>query len=339
MVGDEVADQPLWPTCGSCGRSLWQGRCGRRVCESGWPAYATRYGKILKAALIAAEADGKDIDLFTVTAPGRKLLPFDPAVCAHRGRHRHSGPEGCRVYADLARRWNRDAQKRWSKLYHAAIEEVRRRHPKMALRIAALVPEPQARGLIHLHAAVSRRRGNLIDRMASDALLRALKRLAPAYGFSGDMTRGVTREKPGRFGKASHLASYLATYLRPSPRRKHDLRALLADLEVGARRHPVTGRRLENVRALYVDRELQRASGVTMAYLRFQSALWVCGWSNDAAERLWKELGARLTVEGVKRAPPPEPRPRPRRGLWWMPHLVNASRLPPYAGPGTDPLF
>src|SRR5436189_283954 len=52
--------------------------------------------------------------MFSVTAPGADLYPFDPRFCSHSPSERCSGAIGCRVTPDLAAAFNRQAGSWWS---------------------------------------------------------------------------------------------------------------------------------------------------------------------------------------------------------------------------------
>jgi len=58
--------------------------------------------------------------MFSVTAPGADLFPFDSQFCSHRPVHRCSGVLGCRVNPEAAEAFNRNVGKWWSELHRAA---------------------------------------------------------------------------------------------------------------------------------------------------------------------------------------------------------------------------
>lgn len=58
--------------------------------------------------------------MFSVTAPGADLYPFDSRLCSHSPSQRCSGRLGCGVNSDAARAFNQHAGKWWSQLHRAA---------------------------------------------------------------------------------------------------------------------------------------------------------------------------------------------------------------------------
>ena len=58
--------------------------------------------------------------MFTVTAPGADVFPFDARFCVHSPSQKCSGRIGCRVDPDAAEAFNKIAGKWWSQLHRAA---------------------------------------------------------------------------------------------------------------------------------------------------------------------------------------------------------------------------
>jgi hypothetical protein len=83
--------------------------------------------------------------MFSVTAPGSELYPFDPTFCSHPPGETCSGKRGCRVNPEVAKAFNAHAGKWWSELHRAA--KVRAdRATGFKGKIAARVWEKQKRG-------------------------------------------------------------------------------------------------------------------------------------------------------------------------------------------------
>jgi hypothetical protein len=92
--------------------------------------------------------------MFSVTAPGSELYPFDPRFCSHPFAERCSGKRGCRVNPEIAKAFIAHAGKWWSELHRTA--KVRAdRATGFKGKLAARVGEKQQRGLAHLHGVIS----------------------------------------------------------------------------------------------------------------------------------------------------------------------------------------
>jgi hypothetical protein len=193
--------------------------------------------------------------MFSVTAPGSDLYPFDPRFCSHSPSRRCSGALGCRVAPELAAAFNRRAGKWWSELHRAA--KVRAdRATGFKGRLAARVWEKQKRGLAHLHGVIS------VESPAhvrwAEAYITALRELAPRYGFGFvDGWHKVGR----KFWPSVQAAAYLSGYFAGGRGRKMAIteNVLAGDLP-----------RL----VVFVGRDLTSETGCTMRSLRTARRLW-----------------------------------------------------------------
>lgn len=79
----------------SCGRPIPEGvmRCSSRTC----PEYAPTWARDTRRRLLENLRIVPLTVMFSLTAPGADLYPFDPRFCSHLPRQRCSGALGCRV--------------------------------------------------------------------------------------------------------------------------------------------------------------------------------------------------------------------------------------------------
>jgi hypothetical protein len=86
----------------NCGRPIPDGvaRCSARTCPEFAPIWARDTRRRLRENLRTVPY----AVMFTVTAPGSAVYPFDPELCVRRPVHRCSGAIGCRVNPAAARR-------------------------------------------------------------------------------------------------------------------------------------------------------------------------------------------------------------------------------------------
>jgi hypothetical protein len=200
---------------------------------------------MMRTNLMAYEGD---VFLVTVTAPDAKALPWDEAHCRHRGPHRHSGADGCRVVLHRAQMWNREARRHWSRMHRTAQQKVKRdlgRGP----RILGYVWQEQRRGVFHLHLVLGYA---WRDREAADAYVALIRRRVGRHSF-GFID---ARNRDGKTGRSTVMASLAAaTYLVNYATESSQLRALI---ENPAR----------PTRPVYVSRELSRQTMCTMRRLR-----------------------------------------------------------------------
>lgn len=237
----------------SCGRPIPEEatRCSSRTC----PEFAPIWARDTRRRLFVNLEQLKQSVMFSVTAPGSELYPFDPAFCSHPPGERCSGGRGCRVNPDMAEAFNRRAGKWWSELHRAA--KVRAdRATGIKGKLAARVWEKQKRGVAHLHGVIS------VESPAhvrwAEAYVTALREKAPRYGFGFvDGWHKVGR----RFWPGAQAAAYLSSYF------------------VGRRGGKVAI--TENVLAgdlprvvVFVGRDLTAQSGCTMRSLRDARRLW-----------------------------------------------------------------
>jgi hypothetical protein len=199
--------------------------------------------------------------MFSVTAPGADLYPFDPAFCSHGTAVTCSGRIGCRVNLELARAFNGHAGKWWSDLHRRAKIRADRATGHKG-RILARVWEKQARGLAHLHGVIAV--STPAERAWAKAYLEALRELAPRHGFGFvDGWEKVSR----RFWPGDQAGAYLSGYFVSGRGRKASLteNVVAGDLP-----------RL----VVYVGRHLTAQTGVTMRSLRLARKLWAhrSGW-------------------------------------------------------------
>jgi hypothetical protein len=133
--------------------------------------------------------------MFSVTAPGSDLYPFDPRFCSHRPVESCSGVKGCRVDPE-AGGW-------WSELHRAAKTRADRETAHKG-RLLVRVWEKQARGLAHVHGVIGV--GGAIEIRWAEAYVGALREMAPSYGFGFvDGWRMIGR----RFRPGAQAAAYL----------------------------------------------------------------------------------------------------------------------------------
>jgi hypothetical protein len=193
--------------------------------------------------------------MFSVTAPGADLYPFDPRLCLHSPDEKCSGRSGCRVDPAMAEAFNRRAGKWWSELHRAAKTRADRQAGRKGTLLVR-VWEKQARGLAHLHGVLSVE--TPADVAWARAYLIALREMAPRYGFG--FVDGW--EKVGRkFWPGVQAAAYLSSYFAGGRGRKMAIteNVLAGDLP-----------RL----VVFVGRDLTSRTGCTMRNLRNARRLW-----------------------------------------------------------------
>jgi hypothetical protein len=223
--------------------------------------------------------------MFSVTAPGSDLYPFDPSLCSHPPGERCSGRRGCRVNPDTAKAFNGHAGKWFSQLHRAA--KVRAdRATGFKGTLAARVWEKQKRGLAHLHGVIP------VETPAqvrwAEAYVTALREMAPRYGFGFvDGWHKVGR----RFWPGTQAAAYLSSYFAGGRGRKMAIteNVLAGDLP-----------RL----VVFVGRDLTTKSGCTMRSLRHARRLWASrkGVATPPPVTYREWLAAAKMLEGVRRA-------------------------------------
>jgi hypothetical protein len=250
--GRARGDRRAFHRC-SCGRPipLEVRRCSSRTC----PEFAPTWARDTRRRLLENLRLVKLSVMFSVTAPGADLYPFDPRFCAHSPGEKCSGRIGCRVDPATAEAFNRKAGKWWSELHRAAKTRADRSTGRKG-KLAARVWEKQARGLAHLHGVLAVEAP--ADVAWAKAYLTALREMAPRYGFG--FVDGW--EKVGRkYWPGDQAGAYLSSYF----------------VRGRGRKAPIT----ENVMAddlprvvVFVGRDLTARTGCTMRSLRNARRLW-----------------------------------------------------------------
>ena len=87
-----------WHRC-KCGRPIPENvrRCSSRTC----PEFAPTWARDTRRRLFVNLEQLQLSVMFSVTAPGADLYPFDPRFCSHLPSQRCSGAIGCRVDPEL----------------------------------------------------------------------------------------------------------------------------------------------------------------------------------------------------------------------------------------------
>ena len=248
----------------SCGRAIPVGvkRCSSRTC----PEFAPIWARDTRRRLLENLRLVKLSVMFSVTAPGADLYPFDPRFCSHSASQRCSGRNGCRVDPVLAEAFNRKAGEWWSELHRAAKTRADRATGHKG-RIAARVWEKQKRGLAHVHGVIT---VSTPDELAwAEVYVTALREMARRYGFG--FVDGW--EKIGRrFWPGDQAGAYLSSYF----------------VRGRGGKAPIT----ENVLAgdlprlvVFVGRDLTARTGCTMRNLRNARRLWAC--REGLSEKPW----------------------------------------------------
>lgn len=228
--------------CAGCGRSLFFGRsCRTRRC----PSYAGIWARDVQRVLFENVGSCGRVTMTSVTAPGADVLPWG---CSES--HAHSGLKGCRVEAMAARRWNRRAPAKWSKMHRAACQWVVRQGFKSPL--AAKVWEEQKRGVIHLHVVLRAETGEEFH--VAQLYVRRLRLIAAEYEFG--FVDIKLRRQDGR-----EAAAYLSSYFVTGKGGKASIRESVLSEEVPSS-------------MFYVARNLTEQTGCTMRSLRLRRRLW-----------------------------------------------------------------
>lgn len=238
--------------------------CKRRTCPHYAPKYLRRFAEVVRCAL--AQWKGQTT-IATLTAPGSDLLPWDESLCRIEGPHKHSGPNGCQVNPWVAAEWNRTVTKRLSDLCNRARVNVTRRGlpaPSTLARVLEL-----KRGVFHAHVVLG---FSWAERAGLDAYLDELDELRGEFGF-GTAAGGFDRGAPGKFD-AVGAGAYTSKYLRPDGAKGSFVPALL-NLEAITPTNRETGRKVSQLRPVYVNAKLTRQSGVTMRFLRWAAYAFV----------------------------------------------------------------
>jgi hypothetical protein len=199
--------------------------------------------------------------MFTVTAPGADIYPFDPRLCSHSPSRRCSGAAGCRVDPDVATAFNKMSGKWWSQLHRAAKVRADRTRGHKG-RVLTRVFEKQKRGLAHVHGVISVTQP--VECSWAQAYLLALADLAPRYGFGFvDGWNKVSR----KFWPGDQAGAYLSSYFVKG---KGSKSSITENVQAGDLPHLV----------VFVSRDLTTRTGCTMRNLRGARRLWAtrAGW-------------------------------------------------------------
>jgi hypothetical protein len=246
----------------SCGRSIPEGvsRCSARTC----PEFAPIWAKDTRRRLLENLRIVPLTVMFSVTAPGADLYPFDPRFCSHRPGPRCSGTLGCQVDAKMARAFNEKAGGWWSELHRAAKVRADRATGHKG-KVRARVWEKQPRGLAHVHGVIAV--STPAERAWAKSYVTALREMAPSKGFGFvDGWHKIGR----KFWPGEQAGAYLSSYFV----RGRGMKA------------PIT----ENVLAgdlpkfvVFVARDLTAVTGCTMRNLRLTRRIWA--WRAGRTER------------------------------------------------------
>jgi hypothetical protein len=193
--------------------------------------------------------------MFSVTAPGQDIFPFDPARCTHAVGVTCSGKIGCRVFAESARAFNSHVGPWWSELHRVAKLRADRATGFKGT-IAARVWEKQKRGLAHMHGVLSV--STPTELRWAEEYVTALAELAPSkgFGFVDRWEKIRPKIKPG-----IEAAAYLSGYFVKGKGRKASLTENVQD--------PDLPRLL-----VFVGRGLTAKTACTMRNLRLARRLW-----------------------------------------------------------------
>lgn len=269
----------------TCGRPIPEEvrRCSARTC----PEYAPTWARDTRRRLMENLRIVPLTVMFSVTAPGSDLYPFDPRFCSHRPVTRCSGAIGCRVAPEVAAAFNRKAGEWWTQLHRAAKLRADRQTGHKG-KLLVRVWEKQKRGLAHVHGVVAV--GTPVERAWAKAYVEALADLAPRYGFGYvDRWHKVGR----RFWPGTQAGAYLSSYFARN----------------GGGKPAIT----ENVLAgdlprlvVFVGSHLTQRTGCTMRALRETRRQWAARYRGELFEappRLAGRQGTREIRVGRQRGP------------------------------------
>lgn len=248
--------RPRWFHRCSCGRAIPEGvvRCSSRTC----PEFAPTWARDTRRRLFENLRTIPLSVMFSVTAPGADLFPFDARWCSHPADARCSGRTGCRVNPEAARAFNQKAGRWWSELNRVAKQRADRATGFKG-GIAARVWEKQKRGLAHLHGVVP---VSTPEELAwAKVYVDALVELAPSKGFGFvDGWHKIGR----KFWPGVQAAAYLSSYFVGSAK-KAKLTENVMDGDLP---------RL----VVFVARRLTSSTRCTMRNLRVARTVWA--WEN-----------------------------------------------------------
>ncbi len=268
-------------TCPHVGHDGKLRTCKRRDCPRCGPRWARDWFKSMSANLAALR---RPVVLISITAPGAERLPWDETYCfekhGRKRKHKHRGPDGCRIQQRAAREWADTCTWRWQKLRAAAALATKRATEHMAdggLRPVILerVWEPQKRGVPHLHIVLPY--GTYEEQMVAHCFANELAQRAKEYDFGYVDAKRDTLAPFGRRLKpvaAEEAARYLSSYLtgrkKKGTKTKSSIRENIAD--------PIMPRSLIWLTPKLTSQGTVTATGkptfVTMRTLRRARQLW-----------------------------------------------------------------
>lgn len=251
VVADSACGLP-WHRC-KCGRPLPANvrRCSARTC----PEFAPIWARDTRRRLMENLSLTKLTVMFSVTAPGADLYPFDPRFCSHSPSNRCSGRIGCRVDPVVAQAFNKAAGAWWSELHRVAKLRADRA-TGIKGKLLARVWEKQKRGLAHLHGVLDVSTPE--KRVWARVYVTALGELAPSKGFGFvDGWHKIGR----RSWRGVQAGAYLSTYFAG---RRGSKMAITENVLAGDLPRVV----------VFVGRDLTSQTGCTMRSLRNARRLW-----------------------------------------------------------------
>lgn len=255
--------------CPHCGRSRYGALpCKRRTCPRYAGLWAYDWRIVLLENLIAY--DGKAV-MYTLTPPGKDVLPFDRSRCTHHPSVACSGKHfGCVIEEQARRAWNASCQRRLSRLYET-VQAAVKREVGVRANVLAIGKEAQKRGAVHVHYVLGVETRE--EKAAAKAFRRHLERLSRKQRYLfGHVNGKFVRPKPAR-----EAAAYLSSYFLGG--RGHKAKLTEAVLNVELPRLP-----------LHVSRRLTAVTRTTMRNKRRQRQLYMCRDRGDADPRWAADL-------------------------------------------------
>ena len=243
---------------------------------------------------------GVDHSLFTLTAPGADVLPWDTDLCTHLPGEKCSGLKGCRVESIYAHIFNVTYAARMARLHEAAQRHADRVTRRLGWkgelpRIVSRTRSPQRRGVDHGHTGLPQ--GGPVEvgwsrsyRQYVERVCRRERALAPEVVWAalelewrtGEITPGVYGfgfSHPGRAAhgaksastyQARNAAGYQASNVKDALRSSHYISRRITQ-ETGA-----TMRALRSCNWLYVRRDLIARGELLDSWI---PAYWSPEWS------------------------------------------------------------
>lgn len=254
--------------------------CKKRTCEHCGDLWAGDVKVMLLQNL--NDGYGGPVDMVTITAPGRDVLPH---LVAEDGR--------LEVAQDAAEAWNLSAPGRWSAMWGVAKYLLRRRGVEVPLLLGYVIAY-QRRGVIHYHLALAADTAG--RRHANHSFVAVLKGTAEALVRFGARPRTLERKTVGssglavehgfgfvsleaaRYGSAG-VAGYFCKYVaKDGESGRPEIAETVQRVEVGKRR------------VVYVSSKLTARTRCTMRNLRLRRYYWHGGGRLDCVtvEENWR---------------------------------------------------